>query len=392
MSSRERKPVVLTTVPFYLPGFKGGGKMITIRNLVAGLGERFHFKVLTANHDLGDRRPYEEVTTNRWISSGPQDIFYAPMDGGWISSICEQIRSKEYDILHLNTVFSRPFGIFPLLVRRFGLVPKRPTIIAPRGELGAGALAIKGGRKRSYLEVAQRLGLFAGVVWQATSEDEARDIREVIGIDARVVIAPDLLSPEYNQWETSQYHKRSGRIDVIFLSRISPKKNLHLAIEALRDLEGDIVFRIAGPIDDSHYWTRCREAIATLPSNVRTEYLGPIAIVEVNRVFAIQGLLLLPTANENFGFAIIEAFLAGCPVLISDQTPWRNLAASGIGWDVPLASTEVMRSILQQCIAMDAESHRAMSLRARQFALDYLARDDSANRNAAIFNSVLEEF
>ena len=39
------KPVVLTTVPYYLPGFKGGGKLVTVRNLIAALRDQFHFKV-----------------------------------------------------------------------------------------------------------------------------------------------------------------------------------------------------------------------------------------------------------------------------------------------------------------------------------------------------------
>lgn len=386
-----RKPVVLTTVPYYLPGFKGGGKMITVRNLVAGLGALFHFKVLTADRDLGDSRAYKEVPSNRWIHGDEHEIFYARTDRGRVQSISEQLHAGEYDILHLNSVLSRPFGILPLLLRRFGLVPKRPTIIAPRGELAPGALAIKPGRKSSFLILARKLGLFDGVIWQATCDAEANEIRNIAGNNARIEAAPDLLSAEYPHWQPSQYHKRPDQLHVLFFSRISPKKNLHLAIEAIRGLGGAIAFRIAGPIDDAHYWTRCRDSITTLPANIRTEYLGPIAISDVNTVFANHGLLFLPTANENFGFVILEALLAGCPVLISDQTPWRSLATNGVGWDVSPARPDMMRSILRRCVAMGAESHRAMSLHARRFALDYIARDDSAIRNAAMFNAVLKE-
>ena len=48
-----------------------------------------------------------------------------------------------------------------------------------------------------------------------------------------------------------------------------------------------------------------------------------------------------------------------------------------------------MRATLQRCIAMDAESHLSMSVRAREFALAYIARDDSAAQNAAMFHSVI---
>jgi glycosyltransferase involved in cell wall biosynthesis len=111
----------------------------------------------------------------------------------------------------------------------------------------------------------------------------------------------------------------------------------------------------------------------------------------VGNCFGRHGLFFLPTANENFGFVILEALLAGCPVLISDQTPWRNLAEKGIGWDLPLSRPDLIRAALQRCIAMDAQSHRSMSIRAREFALDYVARDNSAAQNAAMFNRVLGE-
>jgi hypothetical protein len=41
-------------------------------------------------------------------------------------------------------------------------------------------------------------------------------------------------------------------------------------------------------------------------------------------------LFLFPTLGENYGHVISEALASGCPVVISDQTPWRNLEAEGI--------------------------------------------------------------
>jgi glycosyltransferase involved in cell wall biosynthesis len=391
MRSHELKPVVLTTVPYYLPGFKGGGKLITVRNLVAALSGQFQFKVLTADRDLGDARSYEGISPNRWVTNGDCEIFYADSHRGSLQSICQQLSRTDYEVLHLNTVFSRPFGIVPLFLRRFGRIGRRPMVIAPRGELAPGALAIKSGRKKSFLAAARSLGLFNGAIWQASGDEEAHDIRNICGAGARIAIAPDLLSAEYQRWQSSQYRKRPGQLDIVFLSRITPVKNLHLAIEALRGLDGDITFRIVGPIDDSQYWARCQKLISTLGSRVRIDYSGPIATSEVGNCFGRHGLLFLPTANENFGFVILEALLAGCPVLISDQTPWRDLAEKGVGWDLPLSRPDLIRATLQHCIAMDAQSHRSMSNRAREFALDYMARDDSAARNVAMFRAVLGE-
>jgi glycosyltransferase involved in cell wall biosynthesis len=391
MALQKRKPVVLTTVPYYLPGFKGGGKLVTVRNLVGALNSRFQFKVMTADRDLGDPNPYAGIPTNRWISKRDCQIFYARSQTGSLRSIRAQLERADYDILHLNTMFSRPFGILPLLLRRFGSLARRPTIIAPRGELAPGALAIKSKRKKSFLAAARAFGLFNQVTWQASSIQEARDIRVIIGANASIAIASDLLSPDYQTWGPSHYRKRRGRLDIVFLSRISPVKNLDFAIETLRGLEGEITFRIAGPIDDAHYWAQCRKMMASLGSNIRVDYLGPIASSEVGKCFGGHGLFFLPTANESFGFVILEAMLAGCPVLISDHTPWRDLLQRGVGWDLTLSQPDSIRSVLRQCVAMDDEAHRWMSNRAREFALDYISHNDSAARNAALLERVLKD-
>ena len=382
--------MVLTTVPYYLPGFKGGGKLATVRNLVAGLRDRFRFKVMTADRDLGDSRRYPGIDKNRWTASGDCEVFYTDTRPDSVRAIRRQLCESEYDILHLNSIFSPRFSIAPLMLRRLGYIAHKPTVVAPRGELSPNALSIKSPRKNIFLAIGRKFGWLAGVTWQASTEEEARDIRRIFGANASIAVAPDLMNPECRSWPSSQYRKRPGHLDVIFLSRIAPVKNLHLAIEAMRGLVGEITFRIVGPVDDSAYWARCKKILATLDLNIRTEYLGPVAPADIAECLARHGLLLLPSASESFGFAILEAMLAGCPVLIGDRTPWRNLTQRGVGWDLPLARTEPMREALREAIAMDGDEHRQMSHRARDFALEYLARDDAADRNAAMFRAAME--
>jgi glycosyltransferase involved in cell wall biosynthesis len=66
-------------------------------------------------------------------------------------------------------------------------------------------------------------------------------------------------------------------------------------------------------------------------------------------------LFSLPTLGENFGHVIAEAFAAGRPVLISDQTAWRGLEAAGAGWDLPLDQPGRFQETLQKCIDMNQE-------------------------------------
>src|SRR5439155_20630037 len=96
--------------------------------------------------------------------------------------------------VYLNSLFSRSFSIAPLLLRRAGWLADAEFIIAPRGELHPGALALKARKKRAFLEVGRRLRLYDGVAWHATSASEGEDIRRWFGRHARVALAPNLPS------------------------------------------------------------------------------------------------------------------------------------------------------------------------------------------------------
>jgi glycosyltransferase involved in cell wall biosynthesis len=96
----------------------------------------------------------------------------------------------------------------------------------------------------------------------------------------------------------------------------------------------------------------------------------------------------MPTANENFGHAIVEALLAGCPLITSDQTPWRGLAQRGAGWDLPLAAGDEWRRVLQTCVDMDAPAFERASCNARSFG-QQIASTDTDRENRELFRSIL---
>ena len=46
--------------------------------------------------------------------------------------------------------------------------------------------------------------------------------------------------------------------------------------------------------------------------------------------------MFLPTFAENYGHSIVEALSVGTPMLISDNSPWKNLQEKGFGWEISL--------------------------------------------------------
>jgi glycosyltransferase involved in cell wall biosynthesis len=327
---------VLVFIDGYLPGYKFGGPLQSIANLVDHLGDDLDFYIVTRDRDLQDPAAYPGIRTETWIKVGKAQVYYLPPDRLTLRVIARLMRDTPHDWVYLNSFHSPRMAVLPLLAMRLGLAPRSPCVLAPRGEFSTGALALKARKKRLFRRAAALLGLYRAVIWQASTVLEAEDIRrEMHPKDANLRAASNL--PRRSSVLPAQ-HQRSpdAPLRVAFLSRISPKKNLGFALQVLAQVRSPVAFSIFGPREDVGYWHRCEQLIATLPAHIHVEYCGPVEPARVIPVLATQDLFFLPTLGENYGHVIAEALQAGLPVLLSDQTPWRGLAAKGIGRDLAL--------------------------------------------------------
>jgi glycosyltransferase involved in cell wall biosynthesis len=167
-------------------------------------------------------------------------------------------------------------------------------------------------------------------------------------------------------------------------------KNLDGALRMLNGLIGKVNFNIYGPPEDEDYWSECQRQIANLPENITVRYFGMVPPENVGEIFGKHHVFLLPTHGENFGHVIYESLAAGCPVIISDQTPWQNLKTQEAGWSIRLNDFKGFRSVLQRCIDMDGSEHEQYSRNARQSA-SLVSNDGSAlSDNHSMFQQVLE--
>ena len=174
-------------------------------------------------------------------------------------------------------------------------------------------------------------------------------------------------------WPTTTMAPRKkllrGVARIVFVGRVVPMKNLGFALAILAEVKGEVEFNIFGPLEDRVYWERCRGMLADLPPSVSVRYGGELHPDAVPAILAEHHLLFLPTLGENFGHVISESLAAGCPVLISDRTPWRHLEQAGGGWDLPLEDAEAFRQALQSCIDLDEDHHQQLRAAARALVM-----------------------
>jgi len=382
---------ILTFVGYYLPGYKAGGPIRTIANMVDRLGDEFQFKIVTADRDFDDTEPYPGIIIGGWKRAGKAEVFYMSPNRRSLRDFKRLLCSTEYDVLYINSFFSPHFTIKPLLLIWLRLIHDRPLIIAPRGEFSPGALGLKSFKKRVYILAAKALGLYHDAVWQASSEHEEADIRRWFGNDVRVVIAPDL-PPLINVADgpVAVKGKTKGCLKIIFLSRISRKKNLYGALKMISGLKERVQFNIYGPMEDVDYWSECQEIISSFPENIEVRYCGSVAHGQVSDVIREHDLFFLPTLGENFGHVILEALCVGCPVLISNQTRWRGLEEKGVGWDLPLDRPKLFQEALQRCINMDRAEYLKWSKLARKYGLKVSQDDSIVELNKQLFRDFVK--
>jgi glycosyltransferase involved in cell wall biosynthesis len=373
-STKERslpRAVILAFLRHYLPGFRAGGPIRSIANLVEAVGDEFEFRIVTLDRDYGERRPYPGVTPDHWTPMGGAWVMYVECGRFGIRRVATVAQETAHDVVYLNSFFDPRFTQQVLLARRLRLLPMRPLLIAPRGELSEGALQVKPLRKRAFIAAGRLLRLHAGATWHATSYEEAADIRRrVKGANGRVVVAPNLAST----WASDvQKQERAARapgapLRICFLSRISRKKNLDYALAVLARVRARVDFTIYGPIEDAEYWVECKKLIARLPPNVDAIYAGELPHREVQPALQRHDILFLPTRNENFGHVILEALSAGLVIVISDQTPWHDLERHGIGWALPLSSQDGFVQILDELASWDAQRFQNAQASANVYA------------------------
>lgn len=385
IDTRSLKLIILTFLDYYLPGFKGGGPMRTVSNMVDQLHQDLSFEIVTRDRDLGGSQSYPGIVHGRWMDVNGAKVYYVSESGLPFAACRRLIMERKPDVLYLNSIFSLPFAIKPLVLRLLHLIRHYPVVLAPRGELSPGALAINSTKKRTYLTIARAIGLFRGVVWQASTELEARDIRREFGGGATIVVAQDLPAVHAEGLDQVRSQKIAGVLKVVFLSRISRKKNLDGALRILGQVNGQVQFDIYGPVEDPAYWAECQEIVQGLPDKIHVKYCGSVPHERVVKVLSEYELFFFPTRGENFGHVVLEAFMAGCLVLISDQTPWRNLRKHQIGWDINLEEPKRFVEKIEECIAMDAATHKKRSEQAKTFAYEFSKGISAIAQNRLLF-------
>lgn len=351
---------LLIATDWFSPGYKAGGPIQSCVNLALALQDERAVYVLTSDRDLGDAAPYPGIKLNTWIPFDRQiQIMYLSPEQQNYFTIRTIIKALDPSIIYLNSMFSLCFSMFPLWAAKLKNWSGK-LILIPRGMLRPSALDHKPLKKKIFLHVFRILNLHHNLCFHATDPAEAADIRREFGQNLNIVEIKPING--LNASPLAPIVKESGRLNLLFVGRIHPIKNLDYLLEHLANVPGEIELTVIGSKEDRIYYQRCQDLAAALPSSIKVFFVGEVPNQGIRSYLQKTHFFVLPTKGENYGHAIAEALSVGRPVLISDQTPWKNLEIAKAGWDFPLNDDKYFIKILEIIVTMNQEEYLKYSL------------------------------
>lgn len=380
-----KKPKIAVFMDWYLPGTKAGGPVRSLFSLVTLLKNYFDFYIITSNKDLGSNKEYSDISPNTLFLK--ENVYYyyftdAQLNEETLISLLNEIKP---DLIYLNSFWSFRFSINIIRLKNKNLI-NPPILLAPRGMLSKGALSLKSFKKNIFITAAKLFGWYKNVSFHATNKQEELDIKSHFS-SANITIASNVNSGTILK-NTST--KNSNILNLFFLSRISEVKNLHFALEILKDIPSDIHinYDVYGNLEDKEYWNKCLQTIQVLPKNVIVTYKNELAFNEVQQTISKYHCLLLPTLNENFGHSIVESLLSGCPVIISDQTPWNDVEKNNAGYALSLNDK---KGFLTAIIEMSKLNQLEFSQKSNA-ANSYISSKIEVEKSINLYKNLFNEF
>jgi len=376
--------------PYFAPAFRYGGPPRSILGLCRALmeaGVEIEVFTTTANGPESlaaapEGTEYDGVRVRYFPLAWPRRYWRA---SGLAAAIERALPSA--DLVHVHGLWNMTGSAAVARARSAG----RPYVVSPRGMLQPAAMRRHRVLKTAAYWASERAHLSGAAFLHATSHLEQQQIakygRSVVTIANGV--APVAVSADVLEGVRERSRIDAGDEVVLCLGRLHPIKRLDLLAAAF-----DIVHRarprarlvIAGPDEDGY---RARVEPLFTPVAAATRWLGAVDRETVAALFAASRTLVQCSDSESFGMSVAEALAAGLPVVVTNETPWPQVAALELGYSVAQEPAAIARGILE--ILERPADGCAMGARGRAWARETFGWDAIGRSMRDAYQGVLEK-
>ncbi len=165
-------------------------------------------------------------------------------------------------------------------------------------------------------------------------------------------------------------------------------KNFEIVVEGFRRLRdpGAQLWIAGHDSEDPGYAQRVRDRVRELGLEPRVRFLGAVPYGEMLGYYRGARAVLLPSTIETFGHPVLEAMLAGAPVVASDIPAFRELAGEAALYFDPTDAEELAQTLDRVFEEPEATAERVAAGRER---VQQFSWKSSVDRLCAVFDELL---
>ena len=348
---------LLSVYPTFWPR-QGGGQMV-LAAIARGLSPEITNVVLTRRlHDTPAHQQYDYLSVERFWNPAPavwkvyatgvhHVSFWKRAVVTGIDVFCALPRLRrlmtEADLVHLH--FPLPLGISLLLMRA---LVKRPLVVTVHGNADVYELP-------KAMEPVTRAVLQRADAVVSVSQDLGDYLRETMRV-SNVTVIP-------NGVDVSEFHPSEAvrpRLTLFSISRLVPRKNVHLLIAAVTRLAAEgaplsLIVAGTGPEEE-----RIRRLAAQSAGIV--QFVGFIDEARKREILSETDVFVQLSTREGLSIATLEALASGVPCVVSNLPGVREPVDAGrTGWYVE--DPEDVNSVIAALRQVVADRHRLAEMK-----------------------------
>lgn len=360
---------ILIITPSYKPAFVYGGPIFSVAYLCEQLAKENELLVLstTANGAI----ELAVNTTDVQLIDGVRVRFFkrqtkdhSHLSFGLLRYLWNN--GAHYDVIHIQSWWNL-VALFSSLICR---IRGWRYVITPRGMLSP--YTYQSSFFKRVIHVLLGNFLLKSAVINATTIDELNKV-EKLNRKYTIRVVPNYVSLKIPLME----RHRNEVFQLLFLSRIHPKKGLDTLIRSLLLLEFKFHLHIVGDGDQNYVESLKKLAEKLNVSNYITWH-GSVYGQKKFEIYNSSDLMILPSHDENFANSVLEALLVGTPVLVSDNVGLATFVQeSNLGWVYKGDATQLsiaIKSAFEEVAKRKYVNENARSIVQAEFNHDEITR------------------
>lgn len=389
---------ILYAVHGYKPAYRMGGPIISVSSAAEMLVRRGHrVIVFTTNSNLDEDL---DVPLDEPVMVDGVEVWYFRREEPikkWLPFIpylsrsigflyCPGMRSALDRVVPLIDVVDThmPFVYPTYAAAHAAFRHEKPLFYHQRGTFNPGGLRFRGGKKKLYIAAIERPIMRRATTLIALTEAERESFRE-LDVQTPVEVVPNGIDiPPLRLDAEARVQARFGIAAdapvVLFLGRLHPTKGAEKLLDAFARIaaqNGEVVLVMAGP-DEWRLEEQWRAGIARGGLANRVIFPGMLTGEDKADILSRADLFALPSVNEGFSMAVLEALASSTAVMLSPGCNFPEVEAAGAGVVIdadPAAMADVMMRLLS-----DRDELRAMGVRGRRLIAERYSWDVITDR------------